>query len=90
MTLNNFIRVYFAIYTFADMPIFCGRLNIQQKVSFEDFGYIIDFVTLVTENKEKLLRLPVCKWKSQLDDWSSSGLRGVRHNDTYEYYIKDL
>ncbi len=65
-------------------------------MSFDDLGDIIDFVALVqnddlvTENKEKLLRLPVSKWKSQLDDWRSSGLGGVRHNDTYEYYIKDL
>ena len=52
-----------------------GSFPRQEKVSFEDFGDIIDFITLVqnddlvTENKEKLLRLPVCKWKSQLDDW---------------------
>ncbi len=44
-------------------------------MSFDDFGDIIDFITqvqnddLVTENKDKLLRLPVSKWKSQLDDW---------------------
>ena len=39
---------------------------------------------------EKLMQLPICKWKSQLDDWRSSGLGGIRHNDDYKTYIKNL
>ncbi len=68
----------------------------QDKVSFEILGEIVDFIIvvqnqdLVAENKEKLLALPVSKWKSQLDDWQSSGLGGARHNKPHSYYIKEL
>ena len=36
------------------------------------------------------MKLPMCKWKEHLDDWRSSGLGGVRHNDDYKTYIKDI
>ena len=39
---------------------------------------------------ERLKKLPIEKWKSQLDEWTSNGLGGVRHNDSYKNYIKDL
>lgn len=65
-------------------------------MSFDELGGVVDFLVLVQnqdlvkENKEKLLKLPVCKWKSQLEDWRGSGLGGTRHNDTFKYYITDL
>ena len=36
------------------------------------------------------MQMPICKWKSTLDDWRSNGLGGKRHNDNYKTYIKDL
>jgi len=44
----------------------------------------------MTENREKLLRLPVCKWKQQLDEWRSHGLGGIRHNEAFSHYIQEL
>lgn len=44
-------------------------------MSFDELGDIVDFVILVQnqdliqENKTELLKLPVNKWKSLLDDW---------------------
>jgi len=68
----------------------------QEKVSWDVIGDIVDFIVVVQnedlmkENQEKLLKLPVCKWKSQIDDWTSSGLGGKRNNEPYAWYINEL
>ena len=86
--------------TLSDQPNFIkeslGVFPRQEKVAFEVFGDIIDFITLiqnhdlVTENKAQLLEHPIIKWQDKLHEWRSSGLGGIRHNDPYAVYIKEL